>query len=212
MKVISFVTQKGGSGKSTLAASCAVVAGETGKNVFVLEMDKQATLSQWYEARQAETPQVDIVAPDKLEQAIKALEKTGYDLVIIDTPGVDNPGTNAAIRIANLCIIPVRPTAADVRACQPTVAAITRLDCPFTFVLNQTPPRGYRIRETAEGLNMLGVLSNTNIVMRNDHQDAIGAGYGVTEFEPDGKAAEEIRQLWTYIEKKLGAKNNVKAA
>ena len=41
------------------------------------------------------------------------------------------------------------------------------------------------------------------IVSRITHQDAYGAGLGVTEFEPDGKAAEEIKELWAWIENRL---------
>jgi cellulose biosynthesis protein BcsQ len=53
--VTSLVTQKGGSGKSTLAASIAVAAGERGKRVFVLEIDRQGTLSDWIESRETTT-------------------------------------------------------------------------------------------------------------------------------------------------------------
>ena len=52
--VISFVTQKGGSGKSTTGASVAVAASEQGRRVFVLELDRQGTLSDWADARQAD--------------------------------------------------------------------------------------------------------------------------------------------------------------
>ena len=83
-------------------------------------------------------------------------------------------------------MIPCRPTPADLRAFKPTLAAIYRLEKRFAFVLNQTPPRSYRNRDAADGLAVLGVLPDVNIVMRNDHQDAIGMGQGVTEFNPAG--------------------------
>jgi chromosome partitioning protein len=50
---------------------------------------------------------------------------------------------------------------------------------------------------------MFGMVAPVHIVMRNAYQDAQGAGLGVTEFEPEGKAAQEIRGLWTWIEKKM---------
>jgi chromosome partitioning protein len=53
MRVVSFVTQKGGSGKSTTAASIAVAAFQQGRRVFMLELDRQGTLSNWADARQA---------------------------------------------------------------------------------------------------------------------------------------------------------------
>ena len=42
------------------------------------------------------------------------------------------------------------------------------------------------------------------IVMRNDHQDALGTGLAVTEYAPSGKSAEEIRGLWQWVSNKLG--------
>ena len=214
MQVISFVTQKGGSGKSTLAASCAVRAIECGHKVFVLEMDRQGTLSDWTQQRTAEQPEFDQIGPEKLEPGLTALRHRDYDLVIIDTPGVDNPGTAAAIRAADLCLIPCRPSPADVRATRPTLAAITRLDKPFAFILNQCPPRSPRVNETIAGLGLLGIVADATIVMRTDHQDAIGLGLGVTELNPEGAAANEIRTLWTWIERKLGNRTvaNVAAA
>ena len=58
MKVISLVTQKGGSGKSTLCVSLAVAAQEAGHSVCILEMDKQATATQWSQARSGQAPEV----------------------------------------------------------------------------------------------------------------------------------------------------------
>lgn len=212
MKVVSFVTQKGGSGKSTLCISLAVAAQEAGHSVCILEMDRQGTVTDWTQNREAETPEVAQVAADKLEAVLGRLKTSDYDYVFLDTPGVDNPGTAAAIKAADLCLIPCRPTPADLRAFKPTLAAIQRLEKPFAFVLNQTPPRSYRVRDTADGLAVLGMIADVNIVMRNDHQDAIGFGQGVTEFNPTGSAAEEIRKLWAWTEKRTKAVPHVKAA
>lgn len=212
MKVISFVTQKGGSGKSTLCISLAVAALEAGKSVCILEMDRQATITEWAQTRTSELPEVAQTTADRLDTIIPRLQSADYDYVFIDTPGVDNPGTVAAIRAADLCIVPCRPTPADLRAFKPTLAAIQRLAKEFAFVLNQTPPRSYRVRDTAEGLAVLGMIADTNIVMRNDHQDAVGAGQGVTEYNPEGPAAEEVRRLWAWIENRTKDIPHVKAA
>jgi chromosome partitioning protein len=217
MKVISLVTQKGGSGKSTLCVSLAVAAqeaGMAGHRVCILEMDKQATVSQWAQARQGKPPQVGQVTVDRLEGALSRLAGGGYDYVFIDTPGVDSPGTHAVIRVSDLCLIPCRPTPADLRAVSPTLAAIHRMERSFAFVLNQTPPKSYRVRDTCEGLKVLGMLAEVNVVMRNDHQDAIGSGQGVTEFNPEGPAAEEMRRLWAWVENRTrgGGLPHVEAA
>src|SRR5215218_3764356 len=212
MKAITFVTQKGGSGKSTLCISLAVAAQEAGASVCILEMDRQATISDWAENRTKDGPEVAQIEAQQLEEVMKRLKDSSYDYVFIDTPGVDSPGTLSAIRVADLCVIPTRPTPADLRAFKPTLAAIYRLEKRFAFVLNQTPPRSYRVRDASDGLTVLGVLPDVNIVMRNDHQDAIGMGLGVTEYNPAGQAAEEIRKLWSWIAKRMQVIKHVKAA
>ena len=212
MKAITFVTQKGGSGKSTLCISLAVAAQESGKSVCILEMDRQATVSDWAERRGSDAPEVAQIDATQLDDIMARLRGSDFDYVFIDTPGVDSPGSLAAIRAADLCVIPCRPTPADLRAFKPTLAAIYRLEKRFAFVLNQTPPRSYRVRDASDGLAVLGVLPDVNIVMRNDHQDALGMGQGVTEFNPAGQAANEVRRLWTWIEKRSQGLTHVKAA
>jgi chromosome partitioning protein len=49
----------------------------------------------------------------------------------------------------------------------------------------------------------MGVQALPYIVLRNDHQDALGAGLAVTEFALNGKSAGEMRDLWQWVAKKL---------
>jgi cellulose biosynthesis protein BcsQ len=105
MHVISFVTQKGGSGKSTTAASVAVAALEQGRRVFLLELDRQGTLSDWNESRKAETgPEFERIDATALDKAISTLKDADYELVVIDTPGIDSPAANAAMRVARKAV------------------------------------------------------------------------------------------------------------
>ena len=194
MRVITFVTQKGGSGKTALATSCAVAAEQAGRKALILDMDPQGSAEAWYQDREAETPRLARVMSSELDDAIRKAKGASFHIVMIDTPGRDDPATTAAIRAADLCVVPCRPTPADMKATPPTAAAIKRLGKAAAFVLTQTPVRGFRINEARAGLGMLGMVAPVPIVSRNTHQDAYGAGLGVTEFEPDGKAAEEI--LW----------------
>lgn len=211
MKTIALVTQKGGSGKSTLCINLAVAAHEAGASVCILEMDRQATVGDWAEVRRAESPEVVHIDAPQIEAVLAQLAGCDYDYAFIDTPGAIGPETLAAIRAADLCIVPSRPTPADLRTVRPTLAAIYRQEKRFTFVLNQTPARSYRVRDATEGLIALGVLPDVNIGLRNDHQDAIGAGQGVTEFNPDGKAAEEIRRLWAWTVERLDSIGGLQA-
>ncbi len=115
----------------------------------------------------------------------------------------------AAIRNADLCLIPARPSVVDIEATAPTLAEVRRAARPFAFVLNQTPIRGQRVNNAAttlgEGaLDIPDAVAQPFIVMRNDHQDALSAGLAVSEYAPSGKSADEIRGLWSWVEGRLG--------
>jgi chromosome partitioning protein len=206
MRTIVLATQKGGAGKSTLAIGLAVAALEDGQRVALIEADQQGTISNWARRRALSEPRIDRVGSSiEIERALLVLNHNGFALTLVDTPATNNVLSSRAIGAADLCLIPARPSPADVEAALPTLATVRKLDKPFAFVLNQTPARSYRISEAATALNAIGVLALPYIVLRNDHQDALGAGYGVTEFAAAGKAAEEIRRLWQWVWKRLTA-------
>lgn len=208
MKTIAFVTQKGGAGKTTLAASLAVAAQEAGETVAVLDLDPQQSLTTWASDRTAETPAVDYLATEaipRLPSILKALEGRGFTLVILDTAGIDSTGTHIAMQASDLCLVPSRPTKMDLRATRATYEAAIRMKRPYFFALNQCPPQpnNPRAAEAAQALSMLGLIAEPLIMQRADHQDAFAIGLGVSEYAPNGKAAEEIRHLWTWLKKSI---------
>jgi chromosome partitioning protein len=208
MHILAIGTQKGGSGKTTIATGLAVAAIEHGQRVGMIETDPQATLSNWRRRRKNSEPRVVTAsAAIEIERALLSLRRQGCTVAIIDTPATNNLTSVSAFGLADMCLIPARPSPADIEAALPTLAAVRKLGKPFAFVLNQTPPRSYRLSEAAMALNNVGVLALPYIVQRNDHQDALGTGLGVTEFAPEGKAAEEIRGLWRWIWKELTARS-----
>ena len=169
MYVLALVTQKGGSGKSTLAVGIAVAAMGNGERVAIVEADPQGTISKWIERRGHPYPRVVRVAdPAEIEGALVSLEAEGIWLTVIDTAATNNALAMLAIARADLCLIPVRPSPADIEAAIPTLIAIRRLNRRFAFVLNQTPPRGCRLSEAATSLNSLGVLALPYVGQRND--------------------------------------------
>ena len=141
MRTIAFITAKGGPGKSTLAASVAVAASQAGETVYVIDMDPQESLYKWGQRRKAhsEEPAVDKTTAEKLQTAVATLKKAGYSLVIIDTAGVDMAANSAAMAVADLCLVPSRPSQLDIEAAKPTVSSLLRMKRKFAFVLNQCP-------------------------------------------------------------------------
>ena len=212
MHTIVLATQKGGSGKSTLAVSLALAARTAGHNVRLLDADPQGTLSNWRKRRVDAEPIVEAVhAVQDIEPRLRALRDSGVTLTIIDAAGGVSSTRTAAIRHADLCLIPARPTTADIEATASTLSLVRTWNKPFAFVLNQVPSRGRRIDDAAETLadeaaiDLGDVLARPFIVMRNDHQDALSAGLAVSEYAPASKSTEEIRRLWNWIEVRLGA-------
>ena len=204
MHAIVLATQKGGSGKSTLAIGLAVAAMEHDQRVGMIEADPQGTLANWGRRRTNPKPRIEHAGSGaEIERAIRNLRRDGFTLAVIDTAATDNVVTLSGIGAADLCLIPVRTSPADIEAALPTLDAARRLNKRFAFILNQTPARSYRVSEAAAALHAAGALALPFIVQRNDHQDALGTGLGVTEFNSGGKAADEIRSLWQWVWKTL---------
>jgi chromosome partitioning protein len=209
MRTITLVTQKGGAGKTTIAASLAVAAAQAGEKVIALDLDPQGSLAAWGDTRSVEEPAVDRIGPDNLANLpaiLKALAAEGYTLAILDTAGIASTGGNLAMQAADLALIPARPSRLDLQATMPTIEALMRLEMRerFAFILNQCPAgRSSRATEAANGLGMFGVLAEPMLTQRADHQDALAAGQGVTEYARDGKAAVEIRALWIWAARKM---------
>jgi chromosome partitioning protein len=218
MHTIALVSQKGGSGKSTLAIGLGIAAMQDGHRVCLLETDPQGTVSNWRRRRALSEPIVETVgAGYEIGQRLTALDRRGVMLTIIDTAGGTSVATTEAIGASDLCLIPARPSPADIEATAPTLRVIRKFDKPFAFVVNQTPVRSYRpdsaaaalrdaaLSPDATALSKLGVLALPYIALRNDQQDALGAGLAVTEYACDGKSAGEIRGLWHWVWQKLTA-------
>jgi chromosome partitioning protein len=211
MHTIVLATQKGGSGKSTLAIGLAAAAMQVGHVVRMIETDRQRTIANWRQRRVIAEPVVEaITAVGELERRLQVLDRSGVTLAIIDTAAGLSPLTTAAIRCADLCLIPARPSPIDIEATAPTLSMIRAFDRPFCFVLNQTPSRSSRIDDAAASLgsaatalDLAGLVAQPHITMRNDHQDALGKGLAVTEYAPAGKSAEEMRGLWQWVERRL---------
>lgn len=143
MYVLALVTQKGGSGKSTLATGLAVAAMAHGERVALVEADAQGTIAKWKERRTNSYPHVDRIAdPADIDPVISRLEAGGIWLAIIDTAATNNALAMRAIAKADLCLIPARPSPADIEAAIPTLIAIRRLNPPICLYPQPNPHAG----------------------------------------------------------------------
>jgi chromosome partitioning protein len=205
MWTIAFVSQKGGSGKSTIASSLAVAAYEAKEEVCVVDMDPQGSLTRWAKIRAAGDIDVISSGAARLPALLASLERRGVTLAILDTPGAEGAASSAAMRVADLNIVPSRPSMFDMWASARTRAALEEIGAKFVFLLNQCPPaqQAARVQDGVEALEEMGGLISPLVLARVDYQEAVRHGWGVTELNPYGAAAQEMRGLWQSINRRL---------
>lgn len=204
MKTIAFLSQKGGSGKTTLAVHTAVAATEDGQRVVIVDTDIQHSATTWSEARAAAAPVVATAPAANLAEVVAAARGDAMTLCIIDTAPHAAPDAARVARLADLIVIPVRPTAFDIAAAGSAVDIVQAAGTRAVFVLSACPFRSPEIAETRAVLAGYGLpVAPAEITDRRAFARAVASGRAVTEFESSGKAAEEIRALWLWLKETL---------
>jgi chromosome partitioning protein len=200
MQIISIASQKGGSGKTTTAINLAVTAHQDGKTVLVIDLDMQASAYNWHQVRIDKLPHVQPTHPAALKGVLDVARGQGVDLVLIDTAAKTETDTLIAIEAADVVLIPCRPSAMDLRAIMNTVRLCRTRNITPHVVLTQIEPQGTATDETRQSLAQLGIDVLLNgIGRRSAFVHSINDGRGVAEYEPRGKAAQEIRALYETI-------------
>jgi chromosome partitioning protein len=200
MPTIAIISQKGGAGKTTLALHLAAAAQEAGRVALVIDTDPQATASQWASWRQDAPPEVIDSPPPRLAAKVAAARGQGADTIVIDTPPHADSAARAAVEIADLVLIPCRPSAFDLAAIQTSAKLVQLLRKPAFVVFTAGSPNAPRIYgEAGELVASYGTPSCPILIPdRAAYRHASAEGRTVMELEPAGKAADEIRQLYQW--------------
>lgn len=200
MKKIVVLAQKGGSGKTTLAIHLAVAAGEAGERVCLIDTDPQGSSYTWAEQRQAKTPLVASASPAELPDVFSEATKIGATFAVIDTAPHATADATMPVSMADFVLIPCRPTVLDIAAASRTVSIVNAAQKPAAFILSQCPSRALEIPEVRRALSRYSLpIIPVMIGFRASYARALASGRAVTEFEGEGKAAQEIRILYKWI-------------
>jgi len=202
--VIAIAQRKGGAGKSTVAANLATALAEAGHRVGLLDIDPQRSLARWDQQRgvskKAHTLHFEAPTGWRLSATLERLKRE-QDFVLLDTAPHDDTDAKLAIRGADLVLVPLQPSAADLWSMDATLDLAKQEKRPFRLLLNRAPASG-KLRDDIEGqirgrnLPMLdAVLGN-----RTAYAQAFMAGLGVVEAAPRGPAAAEVRNLAAALE------------
>lgn len=203
MFTIAIIGQKGGTGKTTVAVGLAAVAAEFGKAVALLDLDPQTNAANWKDRRAGDNPAVLPTPIGRLKQAYEAAASGGADWLIIDTPGKSDSTAIAAAKIADVVLVPVAPQIFELETLQSVRELIGMAGNPLAFVLlNELHPSATKLAEEAKavaaeasGLRVCPV----HLCSRDVYASAPAVGKAPNETEPNGKAAEELRQLYKFI-------------
>jgi chromosome partitioning protein len=203
-RVVAMLGQKGGSGKTTIAVHLAVAAQQDGERVGIIDTDPQASAHSWVGFREHQDPPVALVSPAEIDRVIAIAQEKGVSLIVIDTAPHATPGAYQAIARADLILLPCRPTIVDLAAIHRAVAIAEASKRPSAFILNACAPRAPEVVSARETLVSYEIpVSPTVIGQRQAYARAMASGQAVTEFEPEGQAAAEIRQLWNWIKEQF---------
>ena len=200
MKTIVITSQKGGSGKTTLAAHLSVEAERAGDSpAWLIDTDEQGTLSQWHERREQDTPQRADMPFSRIIDGLKSIAERGGAYCFIDTAPTISQQSTAIIKLADLVLIPVRPSPADLWAVSETVRLVKEAGKPFLFVITQAKPQATITAQTIAALSQYGRVAQAFIADRVPYAGAMTGGRTAPELLAKSPAALEITALWSEI-------------
>ena len=136
----------------------------------------------------------------RLEQELRAVEEAGGEIVILDTAPHSDGVIMGATKAADLVVIPCRPSILDLEALAGTLELLTTTRVPVLAVLNSVIPRISDSDRAAVAIEKLGAtICPVRISRRVAFSRALISGLTAQEYEPHGKAAEEIQALFRLI-------------
>jgi chromosome partitioning protein len=203
MKVLTILSQKGGTGKTTIALHLAVAATQADKKAIIIDLDPQASASQWHDSRDQKAPQVVSAQYARLSAILKAARDEGLQIAIIDTAPHSESTALAAARMADFILIPCRPAILDLHAIRNSVDIVQIANKKGAVVLNAVPAKSRLTEEAIEAVKAYSIeVSPIQVGQRAAFVHSLTSGLTAQEYEHNGKAAEEIRHLynWTCIQ------------
>jgi len=213
MSITVFGGEKGGTGKTTLAVNIAAMLAMKGKDVLLLDTDRQGTASFWATVRDEENIEPRVACVQKFGKGLPAQVRDlaeRYDEIIIDAGGRDSMELRYALGVADRAYIPVQPFQFDIwtiRQMDTLVEMAKGLNEELAafIVLNRVASnpairedretREFITRENFQHLTLAESMIRDRIAFRKAARD----GLAVVESGQDRKAVNEMNQLYEEI-------------
>ena len=211
--ILTIGNTKGGVGKTTLAVQIAIARALAGREVWLIDGDRQGTSVAAIAARAAagKTPGIAcaqyVDGPTLRAQVQQQRDK--WDDIIIDAGGRDSTALRAALILSDVLLVPFAPRSYDVWALEDMAslideAASVRDGLKCYAVLNQADP-GEASTDNADAAAAVAEVPQftylpSPIRRRKAFSNAGGAGLAVSELpSKDGKANAEIFNLVSFV-------------
>ena len=212
LKIITIGNTKGGTGKSTVAANLAVASVLDGKRTLLVDADEQKSSLDFRAIRGSDNIRAVAITTPTLHKDLRDFSES-YDLVIVDVGGKDTKTFRSAIVATGaegLFLVPCLPSTYDIWSTEQAIKLLqeVRSICPdrvnARLLINQMQSNTIMAREAEEALAVMATEGQcpvlwTRLHHRAAYKTAIMSGKGVLEYEPRGKAAGEVKALYSEI-------------
>ncbi|MEM7351915.1 MAG: AAA family ATPase [Acidobacteriota bacterium] len=207
MKVIALVNIKGGVGKTTLAVTLAGELSTAGRTVQLIDADPQESATSW--AAQRESGALPVLPLESQEPAdlASAIRSSRAERVIVDCPGRLATIAEAALLLADLALVPVKPSPVDlweVDAVLETLELIRAARGSELPAVALVPSQGVvgtvLARDLPEVLAGYGVPVAPAVAARMPFAEAAARGETIGEYAPGSKAHQEAQALARFAE------------
>jgi chromosome partitioning protein len=206
MITIGFISQKGGVGKTTIAIHLATAFQSSGRETLVVDLDPQASAAEWKDARTEERPYVMAVPSSRLKKTLETAREHEAEVVVLDTAPHSEGTALEAARASDLILVPCQPSIMDLRAMRKTADLLNHLKKPTYAVLNEVAAQGSVADDAARAITAQFEMPvcPVRIGQRVAFNRCLLAGQTAQEYEPDGKASQEIAAFLQWAGETVG--------
>lgn len=198
--------KKGGSGKSTIVMNICAALSNIGKDVMLVDADRQSSSAEWSIERSTNQPskcEVHCVQKyDELHKTLVDLDKR-YEYIVVDAAGRDSPELRSAMIVAHTLLIPVRPSQLDLNTIpdMQKIVSESKIINPNLRVLavlsmGPTNPIIHEAEEAKEFFSEFPDIKLIDTIIRDRkiYRDTIPDGLGVIEIDNSSDSAKKAKK------------------